>query len=242
MSITLRLLARGALVLLALDPQGLMADNQDAAYEVDRVRGKLVQELPEGERRLQNGENLSGGDTLRTGWFSQAELSAQALGTRFHLGSRTRVVLAAESPGVIMNVERGRVRLLFDRLLGDEGSERLVRTPSALLAVRGTEYGVSVNRKGSTVLVVFSGAVHVIRPEQGVAPVLVEAGHSLRVVPGHGLGVPTPHGLSPMGWDQGDMPRTHGTMTPGHDGMGEGAQEMSPGPAHRSGGAGHHGG
>jgi len=217
----------------------------EVSYEVESIRGKLIQELSDSDRRLAEGQVLSGGETLRTGWFSEAELSATALGTRFRLGSRTRVVLASKTPGVILAVQQGRVRALFDRLLGDDATDRVIETPSALLAVRGTEYGVSVDRKGATVLVVFSGGVDVMRTDGGDAtPTRVEAGFSLHIHPGQEMGMPFAHSLSPMGWDHGEMPGMHdSSMSPGMDGMSGGEHDgMTPSSGHQGMGTGGHGG
>lgn len=219
------------------------SDLPDISYKVESIRGKLIQELANSGRRLEEGQILAGGETLRTGWFSESELSAPSIGTRFHLGSRTRVVLASERPGVILAVEEGRVRALFDRLLGDDASDRVIETPSALLAVRGTEYGVSVDRKGSTLLVVFSGGVDVQRTDDGAAPTRVEAGFSLHIQPGQEMGMPSAHSLSPMGWDHGGMPSMHDSpMSPGMDGMSGGEHGMGSSSGQQRMGGGGHGG
>ena len=211
------------------------------AYRVERVDGRLTLESAGEERRLQAGDHLSGGEVLRTGWFSEAELSVTSLATRFHLGNRTRVELASGTPGLILRLEKGRARLLFDRLTGQETPERHVETPAALLAVRGTEYGVAVDGRGRTVLVVFDGVVEVSRRDRPQETMSVDAGQSLRIQTGRPMGSPTPHGLSRRSWDHGSMPGRHSSSAAHPDGMSGGGHGRSPSSGHSQGG-GHHGG
>jgi ferric-dicitrate binding protein FerR (iron transport regulator) len=170
---------------------------------------------------------LAGGQRLRTGWFSTSDLLAPDYGSRFHLGSRTRVRLASDTPGVLLELERGRLRALFDKLSGQEPVERRIETPSAILAVRGTEYGVAVNGSGDTTLVVFSGAVEVLDRGRRAAPVRVEPGYALHVRRGRAPGAPYPHAMSSRHWDRGAMPGNPGRMSPGA-GAGPGGRGTPP--------------
>jgi hypothetical protein len=81
--------------------------------------------------------------------------------------------------------------------------ERLVTTPSAVLAVRGTEYGIEVEKDGDTSVAVFEGIVEVSDPRGVGEPVRVQAGNSTRVRKGKAPSRPKPHGLSANDWDQG---------------------------------------
>jgi hypothetical protein len=205
-------------------------------YRLDAVHRKLVHHTGDAEVRLAAGAVLPGGASLSTGWWSWAELEAPAFAARFRVGSRTRLRLAGDTPGILLELERGRLRALFDALASsDPPVERTVRTPSALLAVRGTEYGVEVDRGGDTTLVVFHGTVEVRDPQRAGTPVWVSAGHQLRVGKGELPGSPRPHSISPDQWDRGRNPRTGGSEgRPGPGGPGSqqsaaaGGQPQSP--------------
>jgi len=176
-------------------------------YAVDAVDGKLLRVDGREEWPLSAGDRAIGGSELRTGWFSSADLTARRAAAHFHLNSRTHVRLASETPGVLLVLERGRLRALFDKLTGDEAEqERRIETPSAILAVRGTEYGVAVGRGGATTLVVFEGVVEVLDPTGRTAPVQVMGGQALHLRRGEAPEQPFSHGLSRGGWDRGAMP------------------------------------
>lgn len=201
---------------LAAAAPRLAAESTDSAtqgtedplvYAVDGVDGKLLR-LESGEEwHLAAGDRVIGGSELRTGWFSSADLTAQRALAHFHLDSRTHVRLASETPGVLLVLEHGRLRALFDKLTGTAAEEeRRIETPSAVLAVRGTEYGVAVDRGGETTVVVFEGVVEVLDPTGRAKPVRVKAGHGLQMRRGEGPRQPFSHNLNRRGWDRGAMP------------------------------------
>jgi hypothetical protein len=165
------------------------------------------------------GESLAGGAELRTGWFSSADLTVPPAEARFHLDGRTRARLGSDRPGVLLVLEKGRLRALFDRLgellEGEAEPERRIETPSAILAVRGTEYGVAVGRDGTTTLVVFEGVVEVFGLAGPAGPIRVRAGHALHVRRGQPPGSPRPHTLTPRGWDRGGTPPMGPPPAPG---------------------------
>jgi hypothetical protein len=104
---------------------------------------------------------------------------------------------------VLIDVERGSLRAVFGKLPEDDDHERLVTTPSAVLAVRGTEYGIEVEKDGDTSVVVFEGTVEV-RDRMGTgAAARVQAGQSIRIRKGRPPGAPIPHGLTSGDWDRG---------------------------------------
>lgn len=208
-------------------------------YEVTRVKRKLMRELDGGgEERLAAGARLSSGDILQTGWMSSAEIAAPLWATRFALGPRTRVRLAHEVPGVLLEVERGRLRATFDPLPESETDagerERIVTTPSVVLAVRGTEYGIEVDGDGDTTVVVFEGAVEAMDATGEGEPVRIGPGLACSFRRGRGGGAQWRHGLGTGDWDRGASAHRHrhrgGATAPtgGMGGVGSGGTGNSP--------------
>lgn len=208
----------------------------EPTYSVAAVKGKLLREEPSPEERLLVGSDVAAGSVLRTGWRSFAEIVSPAVGARFVIDPRTRVRLASGQPGVLLEMQKGRLRAVFDKISEGPSAERIVTTPSAVLAVRGTEYGVAVSKAGDTSVVVFSGIVDVTDLGGAAAPVAVSAGQYCNIprgeVPGHAM----PHSMGPGDWDHGHMP---GSMA----GHGSGSMMGGHGSGHsRGGGTMGHGG
>jgi hypothetical protein len=217
-------------------------------YEVAAVKGKLLREEPLPEEELGVGARPRAGSVLRTGRRSEAELVCEAAATRFLLRARTRVRLAQEAPGVLLELERGRLRGVFEPLGVDPPPDRVVTTPSAVLAVRGTEYGLEVGRSGTTTLVVFEGTVELVDRERRGEPVHVGAGLSVRVRRGRPPEAPRPHRMTRTDWDRGvrmppevDRPDSRGGMPAGGVGR-PGAGMTGAGDRPTRGGSGSRGG
>ena len=225
---TIVTLLLAAAVSLGTLPAEVDREPETLAYDIVDVKGKLLLEAEPEARRLEIGDRAVSGDRLRTGWSSRAELEVASRASRFLLGPRTRCTLAHDRPGVLLHVERGRLRAVFDAFTGEE--PRLVTTPSAVLAVRGTEYGLWVAKDGDTHLVVFAGVVEVTDPAGTTPPVRVEAGHETRIVTGRAPEAPTEHRITPQDWDRG--------RTAPPPGIGDGFERSSPGSAIGSPGAG----
>jgi hypothetical protein len=188
-------------------------------YEVVEVKRKLFREDPAPEVQLAAGAELEAGQVIRTGSRSWAEISAPEHGALFRLSAKTRARLAGERPGVLLEIQRGSIRAVFDKLTGEDPPERLVTTPSAVLAVRGTEYGVEVTKKGHTTVTVFSGEVEVIDIGRIGAPMILKPGQYGTVRQGKPAGVPRSHGMTRMDWDKGRRAHsTSGQRMPGTTG------------------------
>lgn len=199
-------------------------------YDVVTVKRHLLLETFDGEERVSAGDRLHSGDALRTGSRSKAELEAPDFSARFMIASKTRFKLAHDTPGVLLEVERGSLRAIFGKLLDGDQRERLVTTPSAVLAVRGTEYGIEVEKDGDTSVVVFEGIVEVRDPRGVGDPVRVQAGQSTRVRRGKAPSPPKQHGLSSRDWDQGRRGAGQPWAGSGQSqGMGSGNQPGSKG-------------
>jgi len=183
-------------------------------YLVVAVKGKLLRELPEPEERLQVASEVAAGNVLRTGWRSSAEIVSPEAGARFVVASRTRIRLADDRPGVLLEVQKGRLRALFDKITEGPSAERIITTPSAILAVRGTEYGVAVSKAGDTSVVVFSGVVDVTDLGKATPTVSISAGQFCNIPRGGGPSQPMSHMMNSGDWSHGQMP---GSMS-GHGG------------------------
>lgn len=149
------------------------AQNAPVEYRFDEVKRTVTLKHGSASQNASKGLQAAGGDQVETGWFSYARIGSERHRASFEIFSSTQVTLASNTPGVILTVNRGRIRAAFDKITGSE--PRTVQTPGALLAVRGTQFDVQVDRSGTTTVDVFEGIVEVqseLRPE----PLLVRAG------------------------------------------------------------------
>jgi hypothetical protein len=167
--------------------------------------------------------------------FAYALIAAEPHRAKFEIFSVTDVQLAGGAPGVILSLERGRVHAMFDKILGTE--PRLVQTPGALLAVRGTQYNIEVDRAGKTMLDVFEGTVEIRSPFRH-EPFLVHAGESssfTRQAPPPDHPMRTPDDRRPDAQGQRNNPDGHGPDDhhPGNEPGGRGAQPPPPTPQPR---------
>jgi hypothetical protein len=191
-------------------------------YEVVALDGKLFLEEDPKPKRLSIGSQAVSGDRLRTGSSAFAAIGVPSHSAVFRLGAKTLCTLAHDRPGVLLHVEKGRLRALFGSYSGSE--PRLVTTPSAVLAVRGTEYGVRVKKNGDTDLVVFSGVVEVTDIDHLGPPIQVEAGQQTRVRHERPAEAPKAHRISPVDWERG-----YGVAPSGGAGSFSGSQGAGPG-------------
>src|SRR5437660_464784 len=163
-----------AVFALALTTSVVAEQQQAIDYRCDEVKRSVVVTTPKEQLHAAKGHRAQSGDKVETGLFSYALIASERYRAKFEIFSSTNVKLAGGAPGVILSLERGRLHAMFDKLTGSE--PRLVQTPGALLAVRGTQYTIEVDRGGHTTLDVFEGIVEIrseLRPER---PVLVHAG------------------------------------------------------------------
>jgi hypothetical protein len=151
------------------------AQSNAITYRFDDVRRSVTVTSASHDRSAAKGQSAASGDRVRTGWFSYARITVPQHKAHFEIFSSTEVELASNTPGVILSLNRGRIQAVFDKITGSE--PRIVQTPGALLAVRGTQYSVEVDAKGQTMLDVFEGAVEVRSPLRR-EPLLVPAGQS----------------------------------------------------------------
>ena len=214
------------LALLLLVMTSVAAQEAPVDYRFDEVKRKVTVTTAKQERRVDKGQHAQSGDKVQTGWFSYALIGVERYRAKFEIFSSTDVQLAEGTPGVILSLERGRLHAIFDKITGTE--PRVVKTPGALLAVRGTQYTVEVAQDGNTTLDVFDGIVE-IRSPLHPDPFLVHAGQesifSRREAP---RSMPMPKDRTPEGRTRRDQPQ------PQHDGQkqpADGHRPQPPGPA-----------
>jgi hypothetical protein len=223
------------LALLLLVMTSVAAQEAPVDYRFDEVKRKVTVTSAKQERRVDKGQHAQGGDKVQTGWFSYALIASEHYRAKFEIFSSTDVQLAEGTPGVILSVERGTLHAIFDKITGTE--PRVVKTPGALLAVRGTQYTVVVAQDGNTTLDVFEGIVEIrspLRPE----PFLVHAGQesifSRREMP---RSMEMPKDRTPDGRTRHDAPQRDGQQHPQQQpGDGHHPQPGTQPPSHGGGG------
>ena len=161
--------------LIVLAAAGTTAAQQSSPdYRFDAVKRTVtVTTAAQPALRASKGQLAHGGDQVSTGIFSYALIASEHYRARFEIFGSTDVTLSQGAPGVILSLERGRLRAAFDKITGNE--PRVVKTPGGLLAVRGTQYDVTVDKSGQTTLDVVEGIVEVRSPLVP-QPVLIRAG------------------------------------------------------------------
>jgi len=202
-------------------------------YRFDDVRRTVTLKTSNQESPAAKGLRAQSGDRVHTGWFSYALIAAEPQRAKFEIFSSTDVQLAGGTPGVILSVERGRIHAMFDKITGSE--PRIVQTPGALLAVRGTQYNVEVDAAGKTIVDVFEGTVEIrspLRPD----PFLVHAGETSMFSrreppPDHPMRTPDDRRQDAPGRRDGAPPDPHGA--PGAHPADPGSHGAPPPPASR---------
>ena len=180
---------------------------------------RSVQRWPAGDKgqevKVANGDAASSGDIVKTGWWSQAVIFVPERNTRFEVYASTQVKLAGGDPGVLLILEKGRIKAFFQALTDGSKQERQVAVPGALLAVRGTRYGVEVDKGGKSTLVVFEGVVEVLHKAPHTESIRVKAGEWATFGPSAlpQIQPMTMRGFEEKTWNQGMRP--DGSMGPG---------------------------
>lgn len=147
-------------------------------YHFDEVKSKVLR-APGGdekaEARVAAGDQASSGDVVRTGFWGRAVVSVPERQSRFEISSSTRARLAGGEPGLLLVLEKGRLKAFFEALTDGSSGERKVSAPGVVLAVRGTRYGLEVDADGRGLLAVFEGTVEVLSTLPGLPPIKVSA-------------------------------------------------------------------
>ena len=146
---------------------------QPIDYRFDQVKRTVTVNTGTQELNIAAGSHAQSGAKVTTGWFSYALIATEQYRAKFEIFASTQVQLAEGTPGVLLAVDRGKIRAMFDKITGSE--PRVVKTPGAMLAVRGTQFDVEVDSAGKTTVDVFEGVVEV-RSELLREPLLVHPG------------------------------------------------------------------
>jgi ferric-dicitrate binding protein FerR (iron transport regulator) len=149
------------------------AFGQPIDYRFDQVKRTVTLTTGTQELNVAAGTHAQSGTKVTTGWFSYALIATEQYRAKFEIFASTQVQLAEGTPGVLLSVDRGRIRAMFDKITGSE--PRVVKTPGAMLAVRGTQFDVDVDSDGRTTVDVFEGVVEV-RSDLLHEPLLVHPG------------------------------------------------------------------
>ncbi|HEY2323797.1 MAG TPA: FecR domain-containing protein [Thermoanaerobaculia bacterium] len=202
-------------------------------YRFDQVKRTVMLTTPKSEAQAAAGTKAQSGDKVHTGWFSYALIASKEHGAKFEIFSSTDVELAGTEPGILLSLKRGTIHAMFDKIIGSE--PRVVKTPGALLAVRGTQYSVEVDDKGKTTLGVFEGTVEVRSPLKR-EPTLVHAGEAVGFSD-HAPPLPMPMPRNMAGAPHGpDGPGGQGGHGDGHGGPPQGNGHGGPPPGGPPGG------
>lgn len=206
-------------------------------YRFEEVKRSVLRQ-PGGDKaketKVAKGDSALPGDGVTTGWWAQTTISVPERASRFEVYANTQVKLASGEPGVLLIVEKGRIKAFFRSLVEGNRQERQVAVPGALLAVRGTRYGVEVDKHGKSTLVVFEGVVEVIHQAPHTASIRVKTGEWATFGPTSSPQVQpmSMRGFEEKTWTQGMRP--DGTMGPGAMSPGFKPKGMpsGPGPMH----------
>jgi len=106
------------------------------------------------------GDVLNTGDSVKTGADGQVEMDQKGVTIRVNHGTVFTLmeVDQGDQKSPVMSVALGSIRFRYNKLTGQEP---LVRTNSAVLGVRGTEFTVFSGADGSTLIAVDQGQVNV---------------------------------------------------------------------------------
>ncbi len=129
-------------------------------WQVTHLKGKVIQRIKGESKGVTKGDNLSAGTQLATGGASLVRVKSES-GQKITLAPNGQVIL----PKGEKATQKKSVIFLIKGALRYEGGpkkddEPLVRTKSAALAVRGTDFMLKSNRLlGESEVVLFGGKV-----------------------------------------------------------------------------------
>jgi hypothetical protein len=121
---------------------------------------------------------------------------------------------AAASLRELFEILLGRVRVKINHFGGRPNPYR-INSPTASIAVRGTEFSITVNSQGDTQVLVYEGSVEVTSLADPAQSVVIDAGRGVLLVPGQGFQlfkIPSAHEIAEQ---------NRGSGTDAHGGPGD---------------------
>ena len=165
---------------LAQEPNSVPVDSPFAGATISDWKGKIHLNLPgQAQSTPVIGETLPPGSVLETGG---GKLLLQLTdGSQVLIRPHTRLTVQQPSPADrgYFQLLLGRIRAIITKHTGGAPPFEL-GTPSAVIAVRGTQFDVEVNRRQETEVDVLEGVVEVTGRHSRTS-VFVQAGSSTRV-------------------------------------------------------------
>ena len=162
----------------AQEPNTAPVNAPFAGATISEWKGKIHVNLPgQSPSAPTIGETLPPGTVLETGGGKL--LLQLADGSQVLIRAHTRLTLEQPAPAGYFQLLLGRIRATINKRTGGAPPFEL-GTPSAVIAVRGTQFEVDVNQRQETEVDVFDGVVEVTGRHSGTS-VLVHAGSSTRI-------------------------------------------------------------
>lgn len=185
-----------SLVVSSTPLQSQTVQNTGAArwLEVEQVNGNVILNS-DSSHQAQVGDRLSqGGDALTTARWSTSTLTIDSAIGRVQMAQNTHLQvnqLNIQPDGArvtLLDISRGQVRVQARRFT-NPNTRLEIQTPSGVAAVRGTEFGVSINPRGTMAIATESGAVEVSAPADAPSnrqddSVIVHPGYMSTIAPG----------------------------------------------------------
>jgi hypothetical protein len=182
------------LMALALCPK-LVGQTAPVQAQVASVAGSVfVSGNSQGLRSLSHGDALSPGDEIDTRGGGRLTISLSD-GSLVVIQPDSRVVLkdfrSASTLRELFDIVLGRIRVKINHYAGRPNPYR-INSPTASIAVRGTDFSVVVDIPGNTQVFVFEGLVEVSSLSEPDQRILVEPGRGVMVRPNQPIRYFTP--------------------------------------------------
>lgn len=161
-----------------------LAQNSDVTARVTSVKGSATYSFEKIKNRsLKKGRSLGEGYEVRTGRNSRVVVSLSD-GSQIVILSNTRLVFGdfekASSLRELLRVSLGKVRIKVNKFKNKPNPYK-VRTPTASIAVRGTEFEITVSANGETRVITTEGLVEVYSLKQPDESLFSEPGRGVIV-------------------------------------------------------------
>lgn len=210
----------------AQSPQPRPASLPSGSATVDQIKGEVTIRSPQGLSVTPQRGLLLEADTRIETQKGSMTLTLQD-GSQVLIEPHSTVVLTSpeQNSGRYIQQFLGRIYAKVQKKLGVTPSFRM-GTPTAIISVRGTEFGVSVNKQNQTTVDVYDGLVEVQSMGNFGSPVLVQPNFSTTVDQDEPPEQPKPLEHGPGGSAAGDRKDDDHRAWPGI-GLGSGVNRNS---------------